>query len=113
MFGGPGTAGDHGHTRSAGDLGVPFGHVTGALLMPNQDVPDGRVEDRVVDGQDGTAGEAEHHLHLLHLQALDQCLCSGQFHRVLPCVCVGVLVSYCWCRGAGVGVLDPGIGAGT
>ena len=55
------------------------------LFVVDQDVADRRVEDRVVDGQDGPAGEAEHDLHVLHLEALDQCLCSGEFHRVLPC----------------------------
>ena len=83
---------------SAGDLGVPLGHVARTLLVAHQDVPDGRVEDRVVDRQDGAAGEAEHHLHLLHLQALDQCLCSGQFHRVLPCRLVVLRWSCVRCR---------------
>jgi len=82
--GGPGATGDDGHPRPAGDLGVPLGHVTRPLLVADQDVPDRRVDDRVVDGEDGAAGKAEHDLHLLHLQALDQRLCSCEFHRGAP-----------------------------
>ena len=82
--GGPGAAGHDGHAGPAGDLGVPLGHVARSLLVANEDVPDGRVDDRVVHGQDGAAGEAEHDLHLLHLQALDQRLCSCEFHRGAP-----------------------------
>ncbi len=79
----PGTAGDHGHAGSTGHLGVALGHVAGPLLMAHEDVTDRRVEDGVVDRQDGAAGEAEHDLDPLHLQALDQGLCSCEFHRGL------------------------------
>jgi hypothetical protein len=58
--------------------------MAGALLVPNQDVSDRRVEDGVIDRKDGAAGEAEHDLYPLHLQALDEGLGSGQFHRGSP-----------------------------
>jgi hypothetical protein len=40
-------------------------------------VPDRRIEDGIVDGEDGATGEAEHDLYTLHLQALDEGLGSG------------------------------------
>ena len=64
----------------AGDVGVALGHVAGALLVADEDVADRRVDDRVVGGQDAAAGEAEHDLDALHLQALDEGLGSGEFH---------------------------------
>ena len=70
----------HGHPRATGDVGVALGHVTGALLVAHQDVADGRVQDRVVGGQDAPAGEAEHDVDSLHLQALDESLGTGEFH---------------------------------
>jgi hypothetical protein len=54
--------------------------VAGALLVTHEDVADRRVNQRVVDRQDGTAGEAEHDLRVLHLEALDEGLGSGQLH---------------------------------
>ena len=53
---------------------VALGHVAGALLVADQDVADRRVDDRVVDGQDGAAGQAEDHLDAFHLEALDEAL---------------------------------------
>ena len=73
-------AGDHGHAGAAGHVRVPLGHVAGALLVAHEDVADRRVDQRVVDGEDRTAGEAEHDLGVLHLEALDQCLGSGELH---------------------------------
>ena len=101
--GGARARGDHGHAGPAGDLGVALGHVAGALLVADQDVADRRVDDGVVDGQDGAAGEAEHDLHLLHLEALDEGLGSGEFHRVLPCRRWSV-----WWSGRSVGRIRPG-----
>ena len=78
--GGGRAAGDHGHARSAGGVRVALGHVAGALLVAHEDVADRRVDERVVDGQDGAAREAEHDLRLLHLEALDEGLGSGELH---------------------------------
>ena len=64
-------------------MGVALGHVAGALLVAHEDVADRRVEDRVVDGQDAAAGQAEHDLDPLHLEALDEGLGSGELHGVL------------------------------
>ena len=76
----PGPARHHGHAGPARDVGVALGHVPGPLLVAHQDVADRRVEDGVVDGQDGPAGEAEDDLHVLHLEALDEGLGPGQLH---------------------------------
>ena len=40
-------------------VGVTLGRVPGALLVADVDVPDRRIEDRVVDGKDGAPREAE------------------------------------------------------
>ena len=42
-----------------GRQGVALGHVARALLVAHEDVADGRVDQRVVDGQDRAAGQAE------------------------------------------------------
>ena len=66
----------HGHARAAGGVGEPLGHVAGALLVAHEDVADRRVDDRVVHGEDGAAGQAEDDLDALHLEGLDQCLAT-------------------------------------
>src|SRR5262245_56101458 len=58
----------------------PLGHVAGALLVADEDVADGRVDQRVVHGQDRPARQPEHDLGALHLEALDEGLGSRQFH---------------------------------
>ena len=63
---------DHGDTRAARGVCVALGHVTGALLMANQDVPDRRIDDRVVDRQDRTARKSEHDLDALILEGTDK-----------------------------------------
>ena len=70
--GGRRAARHHGHPGPAGGVGVALGHVAGPLLVADQDVADGRLQEGVVDGQDGPAGEAEHDLRPFHLQALDE-----------------------------------------
>src|ERR1017187_10525871 len=51
----------------------------GALLMPDQDVPDAdRVEQWVVEGQDRAARDAEDNVHAQPLQRCDQRLGTGQ-----------------------------------
>ena len=67
---------DHGDAGAAGDVGVPLGHVAGALLVTHEHVADRRLEQRVVGRQDAAAGQAEHHVDLLHLECLDESLCS-------------------------------------
>ena len=63
----------HHDARAPGHLRVPGGRVTGALLVADQDVPDrGRVEERVVQREDGTARDAEHDVHTQPLQRPDQ-----------------------------------------
>ena len=79
-----GTARHHRHAGPPGHLRVALGHVPGALLVAHEDVADRRVEDRVVDRQDRPAGQAEDDLDALVLEALYECLCSGQSHRCAP-----------------------------
>jgi hypothetical protein len=57
--------------------------MAGTLLVPDQDVPQGRGEQRVVGGQDGAAGKAEDNLRALLLEAADEGLGSGELHRFL------------------------------
>ena len=71
----------HGDAGPAGRVGVALGHVPRALLVAHEDVADRRVDDGVVHGQDGAAGQAEHHLHTFHLEALDQGLGAGELHE--------------------------------
>ncbi len=80
QVGGAGAARHHGHPGAPGHVGVPLGHVAGSLLVPDEDVPNGRVEDGVVGREDGAARQAEDDLHPFHLEALDEGLGPGQFH---------------------------------
>ena len=75
--------GHHRHAGATGRVGEPFGHVARALLVAHEDVADRRVEDRVVDGEDGAARQAEHDLHTLELEALDEGLAPVELHDVL------------------------------
>ena len=61
-------------------MGVALGHVAGALLVAHEDVADRRLQQRVVGGQDAPAGQAEHDLDRLLLEALDEGLGSGELH---------------------------------
>ena len=84
---------------AAGGVRVALGHVAGALLVAHEDVADRRVDERVVDGEDRTAGEAEHDLRVLHLEALDECLGSGELHGRAAFSWMGLVE---WCgKGAG------------
>ena len=47
------------HADLARGARVAVGHVRGALLVAHQDVVDGKLAQRVVDGQNGAAGIAE------------------------------------------------------
>ena len=71
-------AGRHADADAPGGLGVPGGRVTGALLVPDQDVPDHLgVEQRVVGRQDRAARDAEHHVCADPLERVDQRLGPG------------------------------------
>ena len=59
QVGGAGAAGGHADADAARGARVAVGHVRGALLMAHEDVVDGKLAQRVVDGQDGAAGIAE------------------------------------------------------
>ena len=78
-----GTARDHRDAGPAGRVRVARRHVPGALLVAHEDVADRRVDERVVDGEDRSAREAEHDLHAFHLETLDEGLGSGQLHDFL------------------------------
>ncbi len=52
-------AGGHADADLAGGAGVAVGHVRGALLVADEDVVDGELAQRVVDGEDGSARVAE------------------------------------------------------
>ena len=64
--------GDHAHAGLAGGVGVALGHVTRALFVAHEHVTDRGLDDRVVDRQDRSAGQAEHHLDSLELEGLHQ-----------------------------------------
>ena len=59
QVGGARARGRHAHAHPAGRRGVPLGGVAGSLLVPDQDVPDRGVHQRVVRREDGAAGDAE------------------------------------------------------
>src|SRR3954468_12729946 len=61
---------------------VSAGGVAGALFVADQDVTQLlRVEKRVVDGQHGTAGDAEDHVDVEFLQRTDDRLGAGELLR--------------------------------
>jgi hypothetical protein len=68
--GGARSARDHGDTGAAGRECVALGHVPGSLLVAHEDVADTRVDQRVVDGQNGAAGQAEDGVDPLLFEAL-------------------------------------------
>ena len=70
--GGSGAARDHADAGPARHVGVALGHVAGALFVADEHVTDGALDDRVVDGQDRTAGQPEDDLDALQLEGLDE-----------------------------------------
>jgi hypothetical protein len=70
QVGGSGTGGREGHADLAGGAGVTISHVSGALLVANQDVMDRILGHGVVDGQEAAARVAEYEIHALAHQAL-------------------------------------------
>ena len=78
--GGAGTRGDEHHADLAGRARVALGRVHRALLVADQDVAQPvLLEDRVVNGKNGAAGVAEHHLDALVDQRPDHHLGAGHF----------------------------------
>jgi hypothetical protein len=63
--------------------------VAGALLVPHEHVPYRGGPQWVIGGQDRAAGQAEHDVDSLALQAADERLGSGHFH--------GLLLRYVFC----------------
>ena len=51
--------GGHAYSDLSGGAGVAVRHVGRALLVAHEDVVDGELAQRVVDGEDGSAGVAE------------------------------------------------------
>ena len=77
--------GGEAHADLAGGACVAVGGVRRALLVAHQVVVDlGGLVQGVVHIQDGAAGIAEHGVDALLLQALQQDLCSGEFHGLGP-----------------------------
>ena len=82
QVGGPGTRGGHHDADLPGGVRVAAGCVAGTLLVANQDVPQLlRVEQRVVDGEHGAAGDTEDDLDVELLQRPDYRLCAGELLR--------------------------------
>ena len=67
----------HAHADAAGRRGVPLRGVARALLVADQDVPDGAVHQRVVRREDGATGDPEDVLRARSLQRPDQALRTG------------------------------------
>ena len=59
-IGGAGAAGGDGHADLARGARVAVGHVRCALLVTDEDVVNGKLAQRVVDRQDGSAGITEY-----------------------------------------------------
>ena len=78
--GGARSRGDHRHAGAPGGVGVALGHVPRALLVAHQYVAYRRLDDRVVHGQDGSAGQPEYHFHALSLEGLNQGLSAVHVH---------------------------------
>jgi hypothetical protein len=55
-----GAAGGEADADLAGGAGVAIGHVGSALLVADEDVMDGELAQRVVGGEDGSAGITEY-----------------------------------------------------
>ena len=74
QVGGARSAGGDADARLVLGAGVPVGHVGGALLVPYEYVPDGRVHKLVVDGYDAAPGVSEDCVDALLLKHAQQCL---------------------------------------
>ena len=54
--------------------------MAGALLVAHEDVANRRIEDGVVDREDGAARQSENDLDTLEFEGFDQCLSSVELH---------------------------------
>ena len=83
--------GRDGDADPTGGMCVAGCHVPRALLVASQDVPDVAVDDRVVGGEDRSAGYPEYDLDFLEFECTDEGLCSGELvcHSALRCGCFG------------------------
>ena len=61
-------------------MGVPFGHVASALLVAHEDMTNRRINDRVINRQDRSAGIAEYDLDPFEFEALYEGLGPVQSH---------------------------------
>src|SRR6266508_2295615 len=57
--------------------------MAGSLFVPVQDVADGRIEQRIVRGKDGSAGDAEDDVHALALEGVEQRVGPRDLHRAV------------------------------
>ena len=76
--GGSRPGGGEAYARLPGCTGIAVGGVAGALLVPDQDMPDRRFPYLVVNGDDGTSRISEHRPDASVLQHFEQS--SGAFH---------------------------------
>ncbi len=66
QVGRPRPAGSHAHAWPSRRPGIALGCVPGALLVPDEDVPQRRRQQRVVGRQDRATGQPEYHFDALH-----------------------------------------------
>ena len=78
QVGGARSRGRHAHSDAPTRNGIALGRVPGTLLVPNQDVPDAGIVERVIGREDGSSRDAEGHLHPSPFQRLDQRLGACQ-----------------------------------
>ena len=84
---GPGPGGGDRDADAAAGPRVAVGHVRGALLVPDQHVPDRVVEHRVVRRQDGAARIAEDGAHAFVNETFPDDLRAGALIRHSLAVC--------------------------
>ena len=82
QVGGAGARRRNADTCTAGDHGVAFGRVAGALFVPDQDVPQlGGIHQRVIGRQDRSAGQTEDVFDSELFQRADDGLRTGHLGR--------------------------------
>src|SRR5207253_8505730 len=94
QVGGGRTRGDQADPDPARRAGVALGGVTRGGLLAHEDVPEPlEVVERVVDGEDGAAGQAEDQVDALPLQALEEDARARQFHSSPPVASTSLMSS--------------------
>jgi hypothetical protein len=76
----PRTGGGDGHSDPAAGPCVPVRHVGRTLLVADQDVADGELQQGVIGGKDGATRISEHGVDALTHQAFPEDLRAGQVH---------------------------------